>query len=100
MAFFAAGRSRGGGKRWTPLVCSFGVGISPHESLRGELRPYREGPFFNVEPAQARRQAQRAALVRIRVSIEHVHAEHNHKSIRSVSRKGTRPVENLSPPPI
>ena len=37
-AFFA-GRSRGGGERWTPLVCSFGVGISPHESLRGELLP-------------------------------------------------------------
>ena len=38
MAFFPAGRSRGGGERWTPLVCSFGVGISPHESLRGELQ--------------------------------------------------------------
>ena len=55
--------------------------------------------LINVEPAQARRRAQRAALVRIRVSIEHVHAEHKHEGIRSVTRKGTRPVENLSPPP-
>ena len=37
---------------------------------------------INVEPVPARRRAQRAALVRIRVSIEHVHAKHNLKSIR------------------
>ena len=59
----------------------------------------REGSISKVEPAQARRRAQRAALVRIRVSVEHVHGRLNHNSIRSVNRKGTRPVENLSPPP-
>ena len=38
MALFYGAAARQGGERWTPLVCSFGVGILPHDSLWGELQ--------------------------------------------------------------